>query len=112
MQILTLFLQNYAAERAEVEAHAGVVVRHYFEASYDSSRDAGARALIRARMWDEAASGQASIRAANRVRFAVRTIGKDHAVLAKNAEQLTSAKVLAALKTDAPEIEAALKPFL
>jgi len=112
IQALTLFLQNIAAQQAEITAHAGVVLGDYFRASFDRTGDAGLQALLRARMWDQAAAVQVSVDAANRTRAAIRTIGQDHHVLADNAEHLSSATVIATLKTDAPLIQAALKPFL
>jgi hypothetical protein len=112
VQVLTQYLQQIAAQQAEAAAHAGVVLDRYFTAGYDGARDPGTQALIRAQMWDQAAANQATVDSLNRTRAAIATIGKDHALLAANAEHLSSATVLATLKADAPLIQAAIKPFL
>jgi hypothetical protein len=111
IQVITAYLSEVAKRTAEIDTDAGKVLGRYFDASALAARD-GSDALLRSRGWEQESATQASVDQAMKAAVALQTIGKDHATLARNAEDLSADAVKATLAADAPLIEAAVKPFL
>jgi hypothetical protein len=111
VQVLTRFLSDAADEVENLDKVAGAVLTKYYEVSAVSTRDSGVRALLRRTVWEEEASTTASRKQAAMAAKAFATIGKDHAALAKNADDLSGSAVKATLANDAPLLESAVKVF-
>jgi hypothetical protein len=92
-----------------LDKNAGEILTKYYEVSSLNTRDSGVRALLRRTVWEEDESTTTSRQQAAKAAAAFTTIGKDHAVLAKSADDLSGSAVKTTLANDAPLLEAALK---
>jgi hypothetical protein len=109
VQILTRFLSDAADEINTLDKNAGEILTKYYEVSSLNTRDSGVRALLRRTVWEEDESTTTSRQQAAKAAAAFTTIGKDHAALAKSADDLSGSAVKTTLANDAPLLEAALK---
>jgi hypothetical protein len=113
IQVITGYLAEEAKRVGDVNVDAGKTLIKYYDVSYLASRDPAAQALLRGREWNQEASTQTDEDQASKASVALKTIGKDHNLLAQDgAQHLSSAAIISTLTADAPLIEAALKPFL
>lgn len=111
VQIITEFLATTADTVNTAEKVAGSTLTEYYEVSSIRTGDSGVRALLRRAVWEEDASVETARQQAVKATAAFTAIGKDHAVLAKNAKDLSNAAVKATLASDAPLLQNTLKLF-
>jgi hypothetical protein len=112
VQTLVAYLAQVAKQAARLDYVAAGILGKYYDTSAIDSRDPGVQALVRDTGWQRQSDAQSATSQANATASALLAIGKDHAVLAANAAQLSADVVKSTLTADAPIIEAALKPFL
>jgi hypothetical protein len=111
VQLITEFLATTADAIDTADKVVGETLTKYYEVSALNSHDSGVRALLRYTLSQEDASVAVSRQRAATAAAAFTAIGRDHAVLAKNADDLSNEAVRTTLANDAPVLEAALKIF-
>jgi hypothetical protein len=111
VQSITKFLATTADTIETADKVIGDTLTRYYEVSASNTHDTGVRALLRHTLSEEDAAVARSRQQAAKAAAAFAAIGKDHAVLAQNANDLSNAAVAATLANDAPVLQAALKLF-
>ena len=111
VQVIGTFLARMADAVQKADKAAARVTDQYWETTAALSRDPGVQALLfnSERIDDSAYQTRAAQAAAAKAAF--QKIAKDHAVLAKNADDLSGKEVVATLQSDLPVLVSALQLF-
>jgi hypothetical protein len=108
VQVITAFLATAAITVRSAQAQVGQTFIEYYDVSAINTRDSGVRAMLRRAHWEEEARIREQQQKALKAAEAFKAIGKDHAVLARNAQSLSGEAVKNALANDIPLLQGAL----